>query len=76
MSRETRLNKSNNTGRGALTGTYSEVSCAQWAGASADSLSLWNGACLRGDSAPNWPSVACGNQGQSLRLNGIGNFYC
>ncbi|KAH9072354.1 endoglucanase V-like protein [Lactarius deliciosus] len=49
------------SGRGALTGTYQEVSCSQWSGT--DGPSLWNGACLSGESASNWPAVGCGNQG-------------
>ncbi|KAH9031326.1 endoglucanase V-like protein [Lactarius pseudohatsudake] len=49
------------SGRGALTGTYQEVSCSQWSGT--DGPSLWDGACLSGESASNWPAVGCGNQG-------------
>jgi hypothetical protein len=58
-------------GRGALTGTYSEVPCNEWSSNSAtiEGVSLWNGACLLGESAPNWPSVACGNQGQSQTIS-------
>ncbi|KAI0291671.1 RlpA-like double-psi beta-barrel-protein domain-containing protein-containing protein [Multifurca ochricompacta] len=52
------------SGRNALTGSYQEVSCSQWSGS--DGPSLWNGACLSGESAANWPSVACGNQGAKL----------
>ncbi|KAH9056732.1 endoglucanase V-like protein [Lactarius vividus] len=48
-------------GRGALTGTYEEVSCSQWTGT--DGPSLWDSACLDGESADNWPAVACGNKG-------------
>ncbi|THH30102.1 hypothetical protein EUX98_g4073 [Antrodiella citrinella] len=50
------------SGHGALTGTFTEVSCSQWSGS--DGGSLWNGACLSGETAANWPSgVGCGNQG-------------
>jgi len=51
------------SGHGALTGTYQEVSCSQWKGS--DGGSLWNGACLSGESSPNWPSTSgsCGNKG-------------
>ncbi|KAI9433571.1 endoglucanase V-like protein [Lactarius indigo] len=49
------------SGRGALTGTYEEVSCDQWTGT--DGQSLWDGACLDGETAANWPAVACGNKG-------------
>lgn len=50
-------------GHGALTGSFQEVSCSQWSGS--DGSPLWNGACLRGETAGNWPSVACGNQGEN-----------
>lgn len=49
-------------GRGALTGYYIEVSCTLWAG-SGEGNALWPGACLAPETAPNWPSSACGNQG-------------
>ncbi|KAI0056051.1 hypothetical protein BV25DRAFT_1832601 [Artomyces pyxidatus] len=49
------------SGHGALTGSYTEVSCSQWSGS--DEGSLWNGSCLSGETASNWPSVGCGNQG-------------
>ncbi|KAI0738628.1 endoglucanase V-like protein [Daedaleopsis nitida] len=49
------------SGHGALTGTYTEVSCSQWSGS--DGGPLWNGSCIKGESAGNWPSVGCGNQG-------------
>ncbi|KAL4245853.1 RlpA-like domain superfamily protein [Abortiporus biennis] len=49
------------SGHGALTGTYTEVSCSQWSGS--DSGSLFNGACLTGETAANWPATSCGNQG-------------
>ncbi|KAI0766504.1 endoglucanase V-like protein [Irpex lacteus] len=49
------------SGHGALTGSFQEVSCSQWSGS--DGGSLWNGACLAGESAGNWPSTGCGNQG-------------
>ncbi|PIL24636.1 hypothetical protein GSI_12520 [Ganoderma sinense ZZ0214-1] len=49
------------SGHGALTGTYTEVSCSQWSGS--DGGSLWNGSCIKGESAGLWPAVGCGNQG-------------
>ncbi|KAJ7626375.1 endoglucanase V-like protein [Mycena polygramma] len=49
------------SGHGALTGSWSEVSCSQWSGS--DGGSLWNGACIKGESAGLWPSTGCGNQG-------------
>ncbi|RPD53383.1 endoglucanase V-like protein [Lentinus tigrinus ALCF2SS1-7] len=49
------------SGHGALTGTFTEVSCSQWSGS--DGGALWNGACIKGESAGNWPSTGCGNQG-------------
>lgn len=55
------------SGHTALTGSYSEVSCSQWSGS--DGGANWNGACLSGESAANWPSgVGCGNQGVCLSL--------
>ncbi|KAH9034999.1 endoglucanase V-like protein [Lactarius pseudohatsudake] len=51
-------------GKGALTGRYKEVSCSEWTGT--DGLSQWDGACLDGESADNWPAVACGNKGAEL----------
>ncbi|KAF8261640.1 endoglucanase V-like protein [Lactarius quietus] len=51
------------TGHEALTGTYTEVSCQQWAGT--DGPPLFNSACLLGENAPNWPSTGCGNQGEA-----------
>jgi hypothetical protein len=54
------------SGHGALTGTFTEVSCSNWSGS--DGGALWNGACLTGESAAFWPSVAgCGNKGWSMR---------
>lgn len=50
------------SGHGALTGTFQEVSCSQWSGS--DGGSLFNGACLSGETAGNWPSVGCGNKGK------------
>ncbi|KAI0035344.1 endoglucanase V-like protein [Vararia minispora EC-137] len=49
------------SGHGALLGTYHEVSCSQWSGT--DGSSLWNGSCIKGENAGNWPAVGCGNQG-------------
>ncbi|KJA28127.1 glycoside hydrolase family 45 protein [Hypholoma sublateritium FD-334 SS-4] len=49
------------SGHGALTGSFTEVSCSQWSGS--DGGALWNGACLSGESAGLWPAVGCGNQG-------------
>jgi hypothetical protein len=51
-------------GRGALNGYYEEVSCSEWSGS--DGQELWNGACLAGESAGIWPSVACGNTGMEF----------
>ncbi|KAJ7281954.1 RlpA-like double-psi beta-barrel-protein domain-containing protein-containing protein [Mycena rebaudengoi] len=51
------------SGHGALTGTFSEVSCSQWSGS--DGAPLFNGACIKGETAANWPATACGNQGLS-----------
>lgn len=56
------------SGHTALTGTYSEVSCSEWSGS--DGSSLWNGACLSGESAAMWPSgTGCGNQGECTALS-------
>ncbi|GJJ11356.1 hypothetical protein Clacol_005588 [Clathrus columnatus] len=49
------------SGHGALLGTFAEVSCSEWSGS--DKSPLWNGACLKGESAGLWPAVGCGNQG-------------
>ncbi|EPT00417.1 hypothetical protein FOMPIDRAFT_160854 [Fomitopsis schrenkii] len=50
------------SGHGALTGSYTEVSCSEWSGS--DESQLWTGACLSGQSASFWPSgTGCGNQG-------------
>ncbi|KAA1469022.1 endoglucanase V-like protein [Dentipellis sp. KUC8613] len=49
------------SGHGALTGTFTEVSCSQWSGS--DGGSLFNGACISGETAGNWPAVGCGNKG-------------
>ncbi|KZO93505.1 glycoside hydrolase family 45 protein [Calocera viscosa TUFC12733] len=49
------------SGHGALTGTYTEVSCAHWSGT--DGAALWTGACISGETAALWPSTACGNKG-------------
>ncbi|THH30115.1 hypothetical protein EUX98_g4074 [Antrodiella citrinella] len=49
------------SGHGALTGTFTEVSCSLWSGSDGDAL--WNGACLAGETAGLWPAVGCGNQG-------------
>ena len=56
------------SGRGALTGTYEEVSCSEWSGT--DGSPLWNGACLSGENSPLWPSTtgSCGNKGAELFL--------
>jgi len=51
------------SGHGALTGSYSEVSCSQWSGS--DGGSVFNGSCLKGETAGNWPSTGCGNQGSA-----------
>ncbi|KAH7922326.1 endoglucanase V-like protein [Leucogyrophana mollusca] len=49
------------SGHTALTGTFVEVSCSQWSGS--DGSAEWTGACLSGETAGNWPSTGCGNQG-------------
>ncbi|KAF5362518.1 hypothetical protein D9756_002451 [Leucocoprinus leucothites] len=49
------------SGHGALVGNFQEVSCSQWSGS--DGGSLFNGACLSGETAANWPSTGCGNKG-------------
>jgi len=49
------------SGHGALTGSYQEVSCSQWSGS--DGGTIFTGGCLSGESASNWPSTGCGNQG-------------
>ncbi|KAK7031432.1 RlpA-like double-psi beta-barrel-protein domain-containing protein-containing protein [Favolaschia claudopus] len=56
-------------GHGALTGTFSEVSCSQWSGS--DGSPLWLGACIDGENAPLWPSTGCGNQGSSPSTSGV-----
>ena len=48
------------SGHGALTGTFNEVLCSQWTGTNRGAL--WNGACLAGETAGDWPSVGYGNQ--------------
>ncbi|KZV74566.1 glycoside hydrolase family 45 protein [Peniophora sp. CONT] len=53
------------SGHGALTGSFEEVSCAEWSGS--DGSDLWNGACLSGESAGLWPgTTGCGNKGTPL----------
>jgi len=54
------------SGHGALTGTFTEVSCSQWSGS--DGGSLFNGACLSGETAANWPATGCGNKGKDSWL--------
>ncbi|KAH9983946.1 endoglucanase V-like protein [Russula vinacea] len=49
------------SGLGAMLGTYQEVPCSDWNGGVGSSL--WGGSCMAPDDAPNWPSVACGNEG-------------
>jgi hypothetical protein len=51
-------------GHYALTGYFTEVDCSEWSGS--DGSSLWNGACLSGETAGFWPDVGCGNQGEIL----------
>ncbi|KAJ3762069.1 endoglucanase [Lentinula raphanica] len=54
-------------GHTALTGTFTEVSCSEWSGS--DGGALWNGACIKGESAALWPGgVGCGNQGKTLSM--------
>ncbi|KAK7012321.1 hypothetical protein R3P38DRAFT_1595799 [Favolaschia claudopus] len=55
-------------GHGALTGTFSEVSCSQWSGSNGSPL--WLGACIDGENAPLWPSTGCGNQGLAPGASG------
>lgn len=45
----------------AVSGTFNEVSCKQWSGS--DGPAAFKGACLAGETAPDWPAVGCGNQG-------------
>ncbi|KAF8817487.1 endoglucanase [Phlegmacium glaucopus] len=49
------------SGRGALTGNFTEVPCSKWSGS--NGAAAWNGACLAAETAANWPAVGCGNQG-------------
>lgn len=49
------------SGHDALTGSFTEVSCAEWSGS--DGAPQFSGACLDGESAGFWPSVGCGNKG-------------
>ncbi|KIM44561.1 glycoside hydrolase family 45 protein, partial [Hebeloma cylindrosporum] len=49
------------SGLGALIGNFTEVSCNQWSGSNGGAL--WNGACLAGETAGNWPAIGCGNEG-------------
>ncbi|KAJ3929288.1 MAG: endoglucanase V-like protein [Lentinula lateritia] len=57
------------SGHTALTGTFTEVSCSEWSGS--DGGALWNGACIKGESAALWPGgVGCGNQG-TLNLRSV-----
>jgi hypothetical protein len=49
------------SGRGALTGNFSEVSCKEWSGS--DGHPEWNGACHAEESVDMWPAVGCGNKG-------------
>ena len=58
------------TEHGALTGNFTEVPCSQWTG-NVNTTPLWNGACIAPNSAPLWPSVACGNQGLAPGYNGV-----
>ena len=59
----------------ALYGYYEEVTYNEWVGY--DGEVLWNGACLKGESAPFWgqpDSTGCGNTGMeflSLSLRGM-----
>jgi len=47
--------------RGAMLGTYKEVSCSEWHGS--DGATLWNGWCMAGEKAGFWPKVGCSNIG-------------
>ena len=50
------------SGHGALIGSYIEVPCSEWQGT--DSSPHFNGACISGETAADWPAVGCGNQGR------------
>lgn len=57
----------NISGHGALTGSFTEVSCSEWSGS--EGSAEWTGACLSGQTASLWPSgVGCGNKGEATRL--------
>ena len=52
------------SGRGALTGNFTEVSCKHWSGS--NGYPVFGGACLDGEKVGNWPAVGCGNRGKSF----------
>ncbi|CAK5278236.1 unnamed protein product, partial [Mycena citricolor] len=57
------------SGRGALLGTFEEVSCSEWSGS--DGSPLWNGGCLSGENASFWPNTGgCGNKGSAPGFTG------
>jgi hypothetical protein len=50
------------SGRGAMLGTFEEVSCeGKWSGS--EGGSLWDGSCMANDTTPLWPGRGCGNHG-------------
>jgi len=49
-------------GRGALLGTYEEVSCDEWTGSQCPDP-LWNDWCMADTSTGLWPAKGCGNNG-------------
>jgi hypothetical protein len=58
------------SGRGALTGNFTEVSCKEWSGS--DGHPEWKGACHAGESVATWPAVGrCGNQGTLFVFAGL-----
>ena len=49
-------------GRGAMIGTYEEVSCDEWTGDKCP-VPRWDNWCMAGTGSPLWPEQACGNIG-------------
>ena len=49
------------SGRGALSGNYTEVSCTEWTGDCP--TPLWNNWCMGNNTTPLWPGKGCGNAG-------------
>jgi hypothetical protein len=52
-------------GRGAMLGTFVEVSCGNW---SSEGASLWPGSCMANATTGLWPERGCGNQGTKHSL--------